>query len=275
MSSKAVAWALLAVFALAAVLLFNYWAAYQPLSTLVYTGFVLALAGLANIIVPFRFLGVRNRAIGALIFVAGVVLAFVSLTWPAATVHTAQAATQLDEIMPEYQFFEKHSTRVHARPDQVMRAVRESRFGDLKSFSTLMNIRSVALRIHDKGDSLRDKRVFDVFTLSGYVSGANDHEVLLAGGANARVGRPLQLPNLQAFAEYHEPGAVKMAFNFHADDIGNGWCIVTTETRVLATDDATRRGMSRYWRLIVPGSGLLRRQWLDAIKEKAESLSRT
>ncbi len=39
----------------------------------------------------------------------------------------------------------------------------------------------------------------------------------------------------------------------------------------MALDDATRRGMGRYWRLIVPGSGLLRRQWLDGITRRAES----
>ena len=40
---------------------------------------------------------------------------------------------------------------------------------------------------------------------------------------------------------------------------------------MLATDDLTRRGMGRYWRSIVPGCGLLRRQWLEGIKTRAES----
>ena len=61
-----------------------------------------------------------------------------------------------------------------------------------------------------------------------------------------------------------------MAFDFSVEDAGGGWSTLSTETRVLATDDATRRGMGRYWRLIVPGSGLLRRQWLEGIKKRAE-----
>jgi hypothetical protein len=76
---------------------------------------------------------------------------------------------------------------------------------------------------------------------------------------------------LQEFADYQEQGAVKMAYDFNVEDAGSGWSIISTETRVLATDDLTRRGMARYWRLIVPGSGLLRRQWLDGIKRRAES----
>ena len=53
MSFKAVAWTLLAAMALATVLLLNYWASFQPLSTLAYSGIVLALGGLANLALPF------------------------------------------------------------------------------------------------------------------------------------------------------------------------------------------------------------------------------
>jgi len=272
MSSKAVAWTLLAVLAFATILLFNHWAAYQPLSTLVYSGIVLALAGLANLAFPFRFLGIRKRYVGALLLVGGVALSFVALYWPAPKYRIAISRTQLDQIMPEYQFFERHSTRVHARPEQVMEAVRESKFGDMKSMRTLLKVRATAFRIPDNGDSLLDKKVFDSFAASGFATGGSEHEAVMAGGANVRAGRPLGVYTLQQFANYHEPGSVKMAFNFCAEDAGDGWSTVTTETRVLATDDATRRGMGRYWRLIVPGSGLLRLQWLDAIKKKAESL---
>ena len=43
-----------------------------------------------------------------------------------------------------------------------------------------------------------------------------------------------------------------------------------TETRVLATDAASRRRFGRYWRLIQPGSALVRRDWLAAAKPRAE-----
>ncbi len=64
-----------------------------------------------------------------------------------------------------------------------------------------------------------------------------------------------------------------MAYDFNVEDAGGGWSTISTETRVLALDDFTRRGMGRYWRLIVPGSGLLRRQWLEGIKKRAESIA--
>jgi len=120
MSMKAVAWTLLAAIALAAILLLNYWASYQPLSTLAYSGIVLALCGLANLAFPFRFLGIRKRAVAALILAGGVGLAIAALLWPAPMIRVAQHRTVLDDIMPEYQFFERHSARIHARPQQVM-----------------------------------------------------------------------------------------------------------------------------------------------------------
>lgn len=274
MSVKAVYWTLLAAIAFAAVLLFNYWAAYQPLSMLAYAGIVLALAGLANLAIPFRFLGIRRRAVGALIVAGGVGLAAAALFWPASAIRVAQLGTRLDEIMPAYQFSERHSARIHAPLEQVMQAVRESTFGDMKSLTTLLKIRGAVLRIHDVGDSLQDKRVVDAFSGSGYVLGGSEREIVMCGGGNAREGRPLGIRTLQEFADYHEQGAVKMAFDFYVEDAGGGWSTLSTETRVAATDDLTRRGMARYWRLIVPGSGLLRRQWLEGIKKRAESMGK-
>jgi hypothetical protein len=271
--SKAVAWTLLAGMALAAVLLFNYWAAYQPLSTLAYAGIVLALSGLANLVLPFRFLGVRKRAVGALILAGGVGLAIAALSWPAPMVRVAQPRTRLDEIMPEYHFFERHSARIHARPEQVMEATRQSTFGDMKSLGTLLKIRAAVTRTpyHGTGELL-NKRFLDAFSAPGFLLADSEHEVALFWAANVRAGRLAELRGSQEFADYREQGAVKIAIDFNVEDAGGGWSTLATETRVLTTDDATRRGMGRYWRLIVPGSGLLRLQWLDGIKKRAESM---
>jgi hypothetical protein len=273
MSSKAVAWTLLAAMAFTAVLLFNYWAAYQPLSTLAYSGIVLALCGLANLVIPFRFLGIRKRAVGALLLVGGVGLTIAALLWPAPTIRVAQHRTVLDDVMPEYQFSERHSARIHARPMQVMQAVRQSTFSDMKSLLTLLKIRGAALRTPSDatGALSPDKQILDAFSASGYVSGGSEHELFMCGGANVRAKRPLAVRTFEECADYREPGAIKVAFNFNVEEAGGGWSTLSTETRVVTTDDSTRTGMSRYWRLIVPGSGLLRRQWLEGIKKRAES----
>ena len=273
MSLKIFSWILIAAVALASILLFNFWASYQLLSTLAYAGIVAAVIGLANLAIPFRFLGIRKRRIGVLIFAGGVALIFAALVWPTPLFRVTHSKTRLDDAMPEYQFWERHSIRIHARPEQVMQAVRQSTWADMKSLATLMRIRSAGLRTppDNTGAMAADKRILDAFSLSGYVSGGSEHEIVMCGGANVRARQPLKPQSLEACAGYREPGAIKVAFNFEADDVGQGWCTVSTETRVLATDDSISRSTGRYWRLIVPGSGLLRRQWLAAIKRRAES----
>lgn len=272
MSLRTLAWIVLAVIGLGAVLLFNYWASYQPLSTVAYTGIVAALLGLANLGLPFRFLGIRKRWVGAVVLVIGVATAYAALSWPATTIRVAQRRTHLDDVMPEYHFSETHSTLVHARPEQVMQAVRDSTFGDMKSLGTLLKIRGAVLRspFNDSGD-FQKRRVVDAFSEAGYMAGGSEHEIVMCGVWNARLNRRPDVHTLQELTAYGEQGAVKMGYDFNVEDAGEGWSILSTETRVVATDNATRRGMGRYWRLIVPGSGLLRRQWLDGIKQRAES----
>jgi hypothetical protein len=43
---------------------------------------------------------------------------------------------------------------------------------------------------------------------------------------------------------------------------------VTSETRILATDEAARSAFTRYWRIIYPGSALIRVLWLDAVERR-------
>ncbi|MGH9675014.1 MAG: hypothetical protein ACRD44_17720, partial [Bryobacteraceae bacterium] len=79
--------------------------------------------------------------------------------------------------------------------------------------------------------------------------------------------RPPDRPTPEGFKALHAPGFALAAMNFRVEDTG----LVTTETRVFATDDAARRRFAVYWRLIYPWSALLRRTWLRAIARRAPS----
>jgi hypothetical protein len=56
------------------------------------------------------------------------------------------------------------------------------------------------------------------------------------------------------------PGQVRVVTNFRSD-----WATLSTETRIAAVDDAARRAFLRYWHVVGPFSGLIRRRWLRAI----------
>jgi hypothetical protein len=58
--------------------------------------------------------------------------------------------------------------------------------------------------------------------------------------------------------------------NFLVTDLGHGLSRVDTETRVFATDDVALGRFTAYWRIIFPGSSILRTTWLRAVKDRAE-----
>jgi hypothetical protein len=60
-----------------------------------------------------------------------------------------------------------------------------------------------------------------------------------------------------------------VALNFRIEPAAAG-VVLRTETRVYATDATIRRMFTPYWRTIYPGSALIRRSWLRAIKTRAE-----
>ena len=63
----------------------------------------------------------------------------------------------------------------------------------------------------------------------------------------------------------------RAVMNFHVEDAGGGVSRLVTETRVAASDARSERVFARYWRVIYPGSALIRVMWLRAIKARAEA----
>jgi hypothetical protein len=68
------------------------------------------------------------------------------------------------------------------------------------------------------------------------------------------------------------PGYSKVGINFHVQETAAGLCRVTTETRIFCTDFSARTRFGAYWRLIYPGSAIIRRMWLRAVKRRAEDV---
>jgi hypothetical protein len=81
--------------------------------------------------------------------------------------------------------------------------------------------------------------------------------------------RPPIISSPDEFQAFHSPGNIKVAFNIRVVDIKNGSSRLSSETRIKCIDASARRHFSRYWRIIYPGSAIIRRVWLDAIAEHA------
>jgi hypothetical protein len=58
--------------------------------------------------------------------------------------------------------------------------------------------------------------------------------------------------------------------NFSVTPAGNGGSMLSTETRIYANSRSVLRQFGVYWRIIHPGSDIIRRMWLRAIALRAE-----
>lgn len=250
------------------------------LSTLLYAGLIVAATGFLSILWPLRFLGVRTRRAGALVLTAGLAASAAAVAWPAPTRHPDAPTTHLDAVMPAWQFGEFHQTRVHASPAKVMEAVRAVTPGEVRFFDTLTQIRALPARLLGKlpprPQRPQSLRLLELLLRAGFVmlSETEDELVFAEVGGLRRAADTVagvRIRNAADFTVLQGPGVAKVAANLRAEPDGEGWTRLTTETRVLGTDAAVRRGFAVYWRLIYPGGSLIRTSWLAAIKARAEA----
>jgi hypothetical protein len=74
----------------------------------------------------------------------------------------------------------------------------------------------------------------------------------------------------EEFAEFNEPGFVKIAWTISVEPAGPGASVFRTETRATTTDHEARTRFRRYWSIFSPGILLIRREMLRAVKTEAE-----
>lgn len=164
--------------------------------------------------------------------------------------------TQLERLLPRYHFAERHTIEVRASPVRALAAAREVTLDETPLVRLLFRLRGLPTPHGSIFEAMRAIE-FDLLW-------ADDSEVVLGG-----IGQPWRVRGSVRreadFGSFAEPGFAKMAFNFAAEGR-----TISTETRVLLTDEASRRRFRRYWLLIRPFSGLIRRSWLRAAKRRAE-----
>ncbi len=174
----------------------------------------------------------------------------------------------LDDHLPRYHFNEVHSIRIDRPPEVVLAAARELTGREVPLMGGLMLLRAGprALRLSAR------RTVLEEFERAGFTK-LEDGPDRIVAGAVGRFWRPsgglLQM-DPERFAAFSDPGYAKAAFEFRAaPSPDGGGTLLTTETRILATDETARRSFGRYWRVIRPGSGAIRWAWLRAIARRA------
>lgn len=181
----------------------------------------------------------------------------------------------LDEFLPDYDFNEVHSTFVAATPADVLVAIRELTSREVPLLVALMTIRRlpVAVRRRRLAPLRRalDAPLLGQFTSGGFVVLAERPDELVFGvvGRFWTADSGVRRVTPEDFVAFDAPGVAKAVMDFHVRAVAGG-AVLTTETRIRATDEAARRSFGRYWRVIMPGSAAIRRAWLRAIRKRAE-----
>src|SRR6266705_1605374 len=106
-------------------------------STIVYSGVIIAAAGLMLVIKPIKSLHVTTRSQGLAIVGIGVALAGIGLILPTSESRVTKVESRLDEFVPAWQFRERHTIRIAAPPERVFDAIRNVRANEISLFKAL------------------------------------------------------------------------------------------------------------------------------------------
>ncbi len=88
-------------------------------------------------------------------------------------------------------------------------------------------------------------------------------------------GRAVRVKTAHDFLAFDDPAFARAAMNFTvAPGHVLGTVRLRTETRIVISEPLARRRFALYWRAIFPGSALIRRMWLRAIRMRAERSGR-
>jgi hypothetical protein len=156
--------------------------------------------------------------------------------------------------------------------DRVLEAVRNVSLADMPLAVFLMRLRSIAGGVFTASEPDQSP-VLNFEPGGGFLplDVSNPNELVF--GMTGRPWSNEPPPDVitpEQFLAFHDPGHIRVAFDIRVVDEGNGKIVVSTETRTLGNDDEARRVFARYWRIIYPGSAIIRRVWLDAIITRAE-----
>jgi hypothetical protein len=182
----------------------------------------------------------------------------------------------IDRFLPRFDWTEGHSIAIAAPPRAVMDAVRSVTAGEMRLVRLLLRMRALPGRILGRPAPRRGKGpVLEEILRSGFVMLGEEpgREVVVGTIGRFWQARPAHadIADGAGFVAFDAPGWAKAAMSFSVSEAGGGRTRLSTETRIAATDARARRRFGAYWLIVRPGSGLIRRMWLRAVRKRAEA----
>jgi hypothetical protein len=181
----------------------------------------------------------------------------------------------MNRFMPEFEVAERHTIRVTAPADITFEAAAGLDMQHSKTIRGLFRARELMLGAQQLEPVLPKSLLPWAEALGwGVLAQIPGREVVL--GAVTKpwesnvVFRPVRA---EEFADFREPGYVKIIWTLRADPVSANESIARTDTRVTTTDPAARARFRLYWAFLSPGMLLIRRVALAMVKKEAERLA--
>jgi hypothetical protein len=181
----------------------------------------------------------------------------------------------MNRFMPEFEVAERHTIRVTAPADITFEAAAGLDMQHSKTIRGLFRARELMLGAQQL-EPVLPKSLLPWAEALGWevLAQIPGREVVL--GAVTKpwesnvVFRPVRA---EEFADFREPGYVKIIWTLRADPVSANESIARTDTRVTTTDPAARARFRLYWAFLSPGILLIRRVALAMVKKEAERLA--
>jgi len=178
----------------------------------------------------------------------------------------------IESFIPNPDAIETHKIEIAASCEAVYQALLTTDLGGSPIIKGLLALRSLpGILSHPKRLRAAPRQI----TLQTIIEGgfgrlaeAPGREVVL--GVVGQFWRPSG--NIQPFSEEMfrgpvQPGLARAVWNFAVEEAVKGRTVLSTETRVVCGDAASRRKFRAYWTLVKPFSGLIRVIMLRAVKK--------
>jgi len=261
--------------------LMHYAKFYAP-SYFFWIGVILTFVGIVSLVYPLKFLFILNREIAVFVLFSGILISTISLLSPVKKHYSPTSNQKIDDLMPDYAFNEIHEVEVKASPEKAKQVLQTTGVKDIPAARLLMKIRGIADDDVDMSDGAANNIAgsdtistpdFNFFVVSPdeWITVMILKSVIITN--NSHQPEPPEITSLEQFMEFNEPGYMKVAVNFRFIPNGNDNTILTTETRNYGITPKDSRTFGYYWRIIYPGSAIIRRVWLNTIKNRSEKSS--
>jgi hypothetical protein len=178
----------------------------------------------------------------------------------------------LDLFMPKYDVVDRHRIWVAAPPEVTIGTASEIDFGKSPVVRGIFKGRERIMG--SKPDTtIRPNGLLTQVKSLGWGILAERPGLEIVIGAVTKPWEPnpvFRALSSEEFAQFLEPGFVKIAWTLRADPVGPHGSIFRTETRAVATDPDARRWFRRYWSFLSPGIILIRQVMLRTVRREAQ-----